>query len=132
MTSYCGIEKLPKDKKRGTMKECAEAGQIRYYGIKKIDEKLVEHVKKSKKKKTTQESAQDALKIQVVRIRGRLAAIKRELNGEKDKSKIKKLKDEQEKISTELKKLLEKLKNMLSRKASRSSRKKSSKKSKKK
>lgn len=38
--AYCGIGNVPKNKKRGSMKECAEAGQIRYYGLKLIDEKL--------------------------------------------------------------------------------------------
>ena len=37
---YCGIGKVPKGSKRGSMKECVESGQIRYYGIKKIDPKL--------------------------------------------------------------------------------------------
>jgi hypothetical protein len=32
---YCSIGKVPSGKRLGSMKECAELGQIRYYGIKK-------------------------------------------------------------------------------------------------
>ena len=38
---FCGIGKMPKKSRRGTMRECAEKGQIRYYGIKKIDAKTL-------------------------------------------------------------------------------------------
>jgi hypothetical protein len=34
---YCGANKLPKNKKLGSMKDCAQAGQIRLYGVKKVD-----------------------------------------------------------------------------------------------
>lgn len=34
---YCGIGKIPKKKKLGTMRQCAEKKQIRYYGVKKLD-----------------------------------------------------------------------------------------------
>jgi hypothetical protein len=42
---FCGIGKMPKKSRRGTMRECAEKGQIRYYGIKKVDAKTIEHAK---------------------------------------------------------------------------------------
>ena len=38
---FCGIGKIPKKSRRGTMRECAEKGQVRYYGIKKIDAKTL-------------------------------------------------------------------------------------------
>ena len=46
---FCGIGNVPKNKKRGTMRECAEKGQIRYYGIKKIDSKTLSMSKDKKK-----------------------------------------------------------------------------------
>lgn len=46
---YCGINKIPKGHKRGNMKECAEKGQIRYYGIKKVDQKMVELAQSTKR-----------------------------------------------------------------------------------
>ena len=42
---YCGIGKIQKGHRRGNMRECAEKGQIRYYGIKKIDTKTLEATK---------------------------------------------------------------------------------------
>lgn len=43
---YCGIGDPKKGQKRGSMRECAEKGQIRYYGIHKIDPKTLEFAKK--------------------------------------------------------------------------------------
>ena len=43
---YCGVGKLPKGYHRGNMKECAELGQIRYWGLKKADSKIIEASKK--------------------------------------------------------------------------------------
>ena len=34
---YCGAKDVPKNKKRGGMKECSDKRQIRYWGIKKAD-----------------------------------------------------------------------------------------------
>jgi len=38
---YCGIDETPKNSRIGSMKECADAGQIRYYGLHKIDKRVV-------------------------------------------------------------------------------------------
>jgi len=46
---YCGIKPVPKNKTLGSMKQCANAQQVRYYGIKKVDKKLLE-TKKTKSK----------------------------------------------------------------------------------
>lgn len=53
---YCGVDKIPKGKKLGTMKECAELGQIRYYGKKKIDPRTLESVKNKKGLPETREN----------------------------------------------------------------------------
>lgn len=52
---YCGIGKVPKDKKLGSMIECAEKGQISYWGLKKIDPKVIDAVKNKKTKPVTRE-----------------------------------------------------------------------------
>lgn len=46
--SYCGIGKIPKGKKRGTVEQCIKANQIRYYGLEKIK---LDDINKTKKKK---------------------------------------------------------------------------------
>lgn len=53
---YCGVDKVPNGKKRGTMKECAELGQIRYYGQKKIDPRTLAAAKSKKSVPETREN----------------------------------------------------------------------------
>ncbi len=48
--SYCGVGNVPKGKKRGTVKECIRANQVRYYGLEKIDMDKINKVKKKKPK----------------------------------------------------------------------------------
>ena len=45
---YCGIGDVPKGQRRGTMEECAKIGQVRYYGIKQINPRVLEASKKNK------------------------------------------------------------------------------------
>lgn len=42
---YCGIGKVPKGAVRGSAKQCAELGQVRYWGEKKIDSRTLAAVK---------------------------------------------------------------------------------------
>jgi hypothetical protein len=42
---FCGIGKIPKGKVRGTPEYCVQARQVRYYGLKVIDEKFL-HTKR--------------------------------------------------------------------------------------
>jgi hypothetical protein len=46
---FCGAGKVPKNKKRGTVVECANTGQIRYYGVKKVGKNTMQKVKHLKK-----------------------------------------------------------------------------------
>ena len=49
--TYCGIGDVPKNKKRGSAKECYDMGQVRYYGIKKIDKETIKSSEASKSMK---------------------------------------------------------------------------------
>lgn len=52
---YCGVRD-PRGKRYGSMEECAEAGEVRYYGLNKIDRRLVAaHSDSKKNEKTRQE-----------------------------------------------------------------------------
>jgi hypothetical protein len=42
---YCGIGKVPKGKVIGTPEYCIQTNQVRYYGLKKIDKKLLDKIK---------------------------------------------------------------------------------------
>lgn len=62
---YCGIKKVPKGRKRGTMAECAELGKVMYYGVEKIDPAILaasvtaeERKRKQKRKQTLYYRAQ--------------------------------------------------------------------------
>lgn len=97
---YCGIDKVPAKKRLGSMKECAEKKQVKYYGIKKIDSKLLASVKKpSKKPAKTRESVY----LQFIDVKGKCKKLKNKIDKEKDK-------DEKKKMEKELNKLMIKLK----------------------
>lgn len=49
LVPYCGIKKVPKGRKRGTVKECKEAKQIRYYGLTNADVEILFTPKPKKK-----------------------------------------------------------------------------------
>jgi len=104
--AYCGIGTMTKQHRRGSMKECAEQGQIRFYGLKKIDSKLVESVKKGSKKTTG-----PSLMSQLGTIRGKILKFKKDYKYEKDKAKkeeiketIRKLVKESEQITKQMNK----------------------------
>ena len=44
---YCGIGKVPKDRKRGNRSQCIDQGQIRYYGLNTIPEEAIKTIKES-------------------------------------------------------------------------------------
>ncbi len=98
---YCGVDKVPKGKKRGTMKDCAIAGQIRYYGLKKIDSRLVEHAKSAKRGS----AKLNTLIEQKAAIKGKINFITKSFKAEKDPAKKKQLNEQYKKLVVELKKL---------------------------
>jgi len=53
---FCGIGEIPKGKRRGTMQECVDAKQIRYYGEKKITSQLLKKAVDSKTKTVLKKS----------------------------------------------------------------------------
>lgn len=77
---YCGVGKLPKDSRIGTMRECAEKRQVRYYGIKKIDTKTIELAKR----KDTIPETRDKLVSMLVTLRGTINRNKGRYEGSKD------------------------------------------------
>lgn len=122
---YCGVGKVPSKGKRGTMKECVLSGQVRYYGVKKIDQKLLEYAKQAKKSATTRTE----LLSEKIKIQGRLKALKRKHQGEKDPQEKKKINEEYKTLVTQFKKITSKLRD-IERTQKRGSRKKSRSKSK--
>lgn len=95
---YCGIDKVPKTHKLGSMKECAEKKQVRYFGVKKIDPKLLEAVKKGSKNK----ESRDKLAIKMVGLRGKVSKLTKQMATEKDKKEKEKIKKDLDKTKDEL------------------------------
>jgi hypothetical protein len=88
---YCGSkDEIPKGKKRGSMKQCAELGEIRYFGVKKIDQVLLKSMDNLKKKKTpskTNLATKKAIEESYVIIIGKIQKQKRKITDEQDKKK---------------------------------------------
>jgi len=82
---YCGASKVPKGQTLGSMKECVEKNQVRYWGVKKVDSRLLE--KKSIKKGKSVKETRDKAAIQMIGLRGKVAKLTKQLSEEKDKKK---------------------------------------------
>jgi seryl-tRNA synthetase len=97
---YCGINKLPKNKRIGSMKECAENNKVFLYGYKKIDPAIIKMVKMEKK----QEMGKKKLLIKITTILAKIKKLKNLIKDkEGDKDDIKKAKETIKKLQTEFK-----------------------------
>jgi hypothetical protein len=118
---YCGIKKVPKNKKLGSMKECAEKGQVSYWGLKKIDTKILENSKSVKK------MSLDKTRTNKIKLDTRLKKLTKDLDVAKDKEKKSTLKKEITKTKKDLEKATKEYKEAFrlseEKKASKSSKK---------
>lgn len=98
---YFGSKKeVPKGMRRASMIEAKEHGQISYWGVMKVDNRVLNM--DTKKHKITQKQM-TAIRIKQVRMRGTIKRLTRELRGEKDEKKKKKLEKELAKATEDLK-----------------------------
>ena len=95
---YCGIKKVPKNKKLGSMKDCAEKGQVTYWGLKKIDNKILESSQKNKK------VSLDKARLNKIKLDTRLKKLNKDLDNTKEKEKKTTIKKEIDKTKKELEK----------------------------
>lgn len=101
---FCGItQPIPKGHKLGSMKECLEMKQVRYYGIKKIDSKLVESVNEKKDSKID-------LSSKIAGLKGKFFKLKKNIDASNNASEKKKLIEEFENVRKELLLLNDKIK----------------------
>ncbi len=98
MDIYCGAKKVPKNKKLGSMVECAEKGQVMYWGVKKIDNRVLENVQGQKK------VSLDKARTNKIKLDTRLKKMVKDLENAKDKEKKQTLKKNIEKTKKELEK----------------------------
>ena len=75
---YFGVGKLPKGHRHPTMKEAVDNSQVRYYGLHKIDNRLIAKEKKAKG------PSRDKLGNEMIKLRGRVKNLTSKANLEKD------------------------------------------------
>ena len=107
--AFCGVGKVPKGKKLGSMKECADAGQVRYYGLKKIDKKLVESAAANKQAKKSSKisglTRGEEIMIEISGVKGKIRNLMGKLQAEKKESAKKKITKELDEVKEKLEKL---------------------------
>lgn len=94
----CGVKEPTKKQRRGTMKECAEMKQVRYWGLKKVDKILLEKIteKPDKKKYSKDEAIGKARGFEGKGKKLKLAIEDAKKN--RDKKEVEKLTEEYEKV----------------------------------
>ena len=93
---FCGItDPIPKGFRLGSMQECLDKGQVRYYGLKKIDNKVIEAA--NKKPETEAD-----LQVKAAGFRGKLTKLKRDLDKTDNPAEKQKIKTEYEEIRKQL------------------------------
>ena len=84
--AYCGIGKIPKTQRKGTMKECAEKKQVRLYGLYKIDPQLVNP--KAKLTPKDKKIGKNDIRALIFKFKGRFQRLKTELEEAREKDII--------------------------------------------
>lgn len=82
-TPYCGVNEPPKKHRRGSIQECLEKGQIRYYGLAKVSK---EDIKKTPEKKADPVTRTNLIKA-LSKQKGLISRNKGRYDGAKDKDK---------------------------------------------
>jgi len=88
---FCGISQpIAKGHRLGSMKECLEMKQVRYYGLKKMDSKLVESVLGSKNNTEELRARYSSLRVNFNKLKKELQKTK---NADTKKELLKKLEE---------------------------------------
>ena len=103
---YCGAKDVPKGKKRGSMKQCVEKGQISYFGIHKIDSKLLQNQSNSKKEKKDAMKTLMKLAEQKGTLSAKLNKLKKAIEAERDSKKLKVFEKQKEELQIKFKEVV--------------------------
>ena len=88
---FCGISQpIPKGHRLGSMKECLEMKQVRYYGLKKMDSKLIESVIGSKNNTEELRARYSTLRVNFNKLKKEILKTK---NADTKKELLKKLEE---------------------------------------
>ena len=99
--AFCGVGNIPKGYKKGSMKECVEKGQVRLYGLYKIDPKLLEEDDNDKKRKKIKYYSKNEVFLKLSKINGTMIKVKKTVDGSKNKEEVEKAKKELEQLKKE-------------------------------
>jgi hypothetical protein len=102
---YCGIGKIPKNKKQGSIQDCAEAKQIRKYGLEKVEREEIQ----TKKDQRNEEKQ----KLLISVMKNKLSKLIKKIKDEKNEEKKNDLKEEAKKVLRELNDLKSRTKNKI-------------------
>lgn len=97
-TPYCGSKTVPKNRRLGSMKECAELGKVNYYGVKKVDTRILNNIVPLKKLNL------DKVRAVKIGVDARLKKLNKDFVSVKDAEKKKTIKKEITKTEKELEK----------------------------
>ena len=97
---YCGVGPVPKNHKLGTMQECLDKNMVKYWGLKKVDPRILEASKHTKKPRKMHKI--ENIRIAQVSLRGKIRKQTTDLEKEKNTAR----KAEINKEITELRKKL--------------------------
>lgn len=115
---YCGIGKVPKNYRQGSMIECLENHKVNLYGLYKIDSKLIKQKLNSKKKGSKKEKPITEMDVRLTQaaLKGKITAYNREattlekVDDARNSPLLKKIKKHINIANSEIKKLSELIK----------------------
>lgn len=119
---YCGKNsKAPKGQRMGSMKECADIGQIRRYGLRQIDSRTLESITGTKGEKKYTKKDRDNMMIKYVKSSGKIKKLETKINDpslkKQEKAEIKKELENEKKNQMELIQKVKMIDNKLSGKS---------------
>jgi hypothetical protein len=104
---YYGVLPLKKNQRHPTMVEAADANQIRYFGLRKIDP-LIAHSRREKK--SDEKKQKQLLLDKIVKVTTKLQKLQNNIKSLKTKSEVMETKEEIDRLDKERKSLLKKYK----------------------
>jgi hypothetical protein len=113
---YCGIkDPIPSNNRLGSMEECLNKNKVNYYGIKKIDSRLLES-KKKEKEELENKKLINKLRIEISGFVGKETKLKKDLSNAKTVESKNKIIKDIEKVRLDKSKLIQKLNKIIDKK----------------
>ena len=109
---YCGIGEPNSKQRAGTMKECAEKNQIRMYGLKLVDQLLIDHFKNKKKGDKATAGTQEELFGRIGLLQAKIRKLKKQQAESDNRMKKAEIKLHIEVAAEELEEVREKIKEL--------------------